>query len=210
MITPEVAQFQDERTQLSSDITIDELLEKLVAANIPVEDYGMGAAKTVAHLLFEIRDGESIVSVDAKGNLLRELSVVCVDVVHKNAEGDVFVLKEDKQVFRNGSERRRNIDTSLGEKMKPGEDPLTAVPRAIKEELGINEGVEAVYFLGFEENTHIPDVFPGLESSYALHKYAVIISEDSFKPEGYVEHQADKTNFFTWRRIYPTPYEESL
>ena len=51
MTNPETIRIQDERRQLASDITMEELIEKLVTANIPVDLYGTGAAKTVAHLL---------------------------------------------------------------------------------------------------------------------------------------------------------------
>ena len=138
--------------------------------------------------------------------MLREVSVVAVDVLSKNSYGDICVLKEEKQVFANGEVKRRNHQSSLGEKIKPGEEPEKAVARALQEELGIEEEVEALYYLGYEETVHTPDTYPALQSSYHFHKYATIIAESSFKPEGYVERQPDKTNFYVWQRVYPTPF----
>ncbi len=198
MTNPEIHQPQDMRTELASDITLEELLQKLVHAGIPVEQYGTGVAKTVPHLLAEIHEGESLMSVNDKGEIFRDVNVVWADVICTVADGTTYVLKEDRQEFKDGRVKRRNLNSSLGEKLKPGEIPDEAVNRAIEEELGITEPLEGVYYLGYQESVVTPDTYPGLESSYQFHKYATIIPETSFKPEGYVEYQQDKTNYYVW------------
>jgi len=58
-----------------------------------------------------------------------------------------------------------------------------------------------VYFLETEQHTHIPDTYPGLESTYFHYKYAVTIPSSVFKPEGYIEDQEDKTNYYVWELL---------
>lgn len=202
MKNPEQHQAQDERTPVSADVDFDTLLQILVDAKIPVDQFGTGGAKTVQHLLNEVADGESVLSVDAKGKLHRELSVLWVDVISTHANGDVYALKEDRQIFNDGREKRRQLNSSIGEKLKPGEEPVQAVTRALAEELGIQEKeTTSVHYLGEEQKVHTPDTYPGLESSYYFYKYATVIAEEAFKPEGYVEYQADKTNYYVWELI---------
>ena len=203
MKNPEQHQAQDERMPVSADVDFDTLLQILVDAKIPVDQFGTGSAKTVQHLLSEVADGESVLSVDAKGKLYRELSVLWVDVLSTHASGDVYALKEDRQVFNDGREKRRQLNSSIGEKLKLGEEPVRAVARALAEELGIQEEeTTSLHYLGEEQKVHTPDTYPGLESSYYFYKYATVISEVAFKPEGYVEYQDDKTNYYVWELIH--------
>ena len=201
MTNPEDHHEQDERRYIPRDVDFDSLLVVLVTAKIPVEKFGVGAAKTVQHLLDEVAEGESVLSIDAKGNLFRELEVLWLDVKSVHANGDVYVLKEDRQVFNDGRVKRRTLDASLGEKLKPGEDPAKAVTRALAEELGVESGIELVEFIGEENTLYTPDTYPELESSYRFYKYGVVISEDVFKAEGYIEYQADKTNYYVWEKV---------
>lgn len=205
MTNPEVYHPQDERTELARDIDFDTFFEHLVDAKLPLLLYGQGGAKTVHHLLQEVREGESVLSIDAKGNLYREVHVVWVDVFCSLENGDLYTLREDRQEFKDGRIKRRDdLGSSLGEKLKPGEDPQEAVSRAVAEELGITSGIEGSYFLGTEDTVHTPDTYPGLESSYHFYKYATVISEAAFKPEGYIEDQPDKTNYYVWTKVAPT------
>ena len=200
---PEVPDFPEYQVALQRDINFDQLMNVLIEAGVPVEEYGINAAKTVLHLLSEINEGEARVTINAKGELLRELNVLWVDILCELSTGDVYVLEEDRQEFNDGRIKRRNLDSSIGEKLKPGEDPKRAVARALHEELGIEDSIEALHHIGYDERTFIPDAFPGLESTYRMHKFVSVISEDAFVPEGYIEVQTDKTNYYTWRLIHP-------
>ncbi len=200
MTNPEL-NTQDARIAIAQDISIDELIEKLVAGNIPVEAYGTGVAKTIPHLLTEIRDGESLMSIDASGNVHREVHALWIDVVCELENGDAYTLKEDRQEFKDGRTKRRTLHSSLGEKLKPGEDPEKAVSRAIQEELGIEAEPRGLYYLGEERTLYTPDTYPGLETSYQFYKYVTMLDESSFNTDGYIEYQADKTNYYVWEQI---------
>jgi len=204
MTNPETHHTQDERTQIPHDIDFDAFLQRLIDARLPLLKYGQGPAKTVHHLLKEVQEGESSISFDAKGNLHREVHVLWVDVFCSLSNGDLYRLTEDRQVFKDGradNVKRRTLSTSLGEKLKPGEDPEEAVERAIAEELGIENGLQEVHYLETEDTEHTPDTYPGLKSFYHNFKYAAVISESAFNPEGYIEDQPDKTNYYVWEKI---------
>ena len=204
MTNPEFHHDQDTRMPIPQDIHLDAFLKILVDAKLPLDTYGEGPAKTVHHLFKEVQEGESMMSVDAKGNVTREVSVLWVDVFCSLSNGDLYRLTEDRQVFKDGRKdnvKRRTLSTSLGEKLKPGEDPAEAVERAIAEELGIEDGLETVHFVGTEDAEHTPDTYPGLKSFYHNFKYAAVISETAFNPEGYIEDQSDKTNYYVWEKI---------
>jgi hypothetical protein len=185
---------------VSSDITRDDLIAILKGADVPIDTFGQGAAKTIEHLLKEIQEGESTLRVWPTGEILRELQVLWVDVVSEHANGDVYFLCEDRQEFKDGREdniKRRKLEASLGEKLKPGEKPDEAVVRALEEEIGVNE-LTGVFQTGYSENALTPDTYPGVPSSYKFHKYVVTIDESEFAPEGYIEDQPDKTNYYVW------------
>lgn len=202
MKNPELHHAQEERTVLARDIDFDTLFYHLADANVPLLLYGTGGAKTVQHLLSEIHDGESLLSVDAKGNIYREVEVLWLDVFCKLSNSEIYTLREDRQEFQDGRVKRRNLDSSLGEKLKPGEDPQEAVGRVLAEELGIQSSTEATYFMSHDQTTLTPDTYPGLETDYTFYKYAAIISEDDFESEGYKEVHADKTNYYVWQRLF--------
>lgn len=201
MISPEAAKSPGARVTLPSDISFDTLMEKLITGNISVEDYGVGNAKTVSHLLSEINEGEATVTIDEANNIYREVSVLWADVLCVCSDGRVYILKEDRQEFKDGRVKRRNLDSSIGEKLKPSEAPNDAVSRALREELSVEE-IDRVYDVGYNERTFIPDTFPGIESTYKMHKYVTVIPEKEFKPEGYVEYQNDKTNYYVWELLH--------
>ncbi len=190
-------------TRIPVDIDFDSFLAILINAGLPVDLYGKGGAKTVHHLLNEVADGESVMSVDTKGNLHRELDVLWVDVITIRPNGDIYLLREDRQEFHDRPEpKRRKLQSSIGEKLKPGEDPTTAVKRALGEELGIEDDPVSLHHLGNEQSDYTPDTYPGLTSSYRFYKYAAIIPDEAFKSEGYIEYQADKTNYYVWDLVH--------
>lgn len=200
MLNPEIAKIPQERVTLSSEITLDQLLNRLSDGKVPIGEYGKGNAKTINHLLAEVNEGEAVVTIDSHGAVYRELNVLCVDVLCELSNGNVYHLREDRQEFKDGRTKKRQIDSSIGEKLKPSESAEDAVQRALSEELGVNE-YQSLYSAGYSERTFIPDAFPGIESTYKMHRYVSFIPETGFIPEGYVEYQADKTNYYVWERI---------
>jgi len=177
--------------------TIEELTSKLKEYSVPVEEWGTGEAKTVEHLLDEIKNEEC--NVDDKGGfLIRSIEFVGVRIYHKDKDNVTWVLKEDKQEFKDGRVRRRDMPSSVSEKMKFGEDPLISAIRGIKEELGVNvEGHQLIKMRDLFYNGGSQS-YPGLRTRYKGHQFTCFLNDDQFDANGYIEVQKDKSTFFKW------------
>jgi hypothetical protein len=177
--------------------TVEELTNKLKEYSIPVEEWGTGEAKNVEHLLDEIRGEEC--NVEDRGEyLIRSIEFVGVRIYHKDKDNVTWVLKEDKQEFKDGRVRRRNMPSSVSEKMKFGEDSLISAIRGIKEELGINvEGHQLIKMRDLFYNGGSQS-YPGLRTRYKGHQFTCFFNDDQFDENGYIEVQKDKSAFFKW------------
>jgi hypothetical protein len=177
--------------------TVEELTNKLKEYSIPVEEWGTGEAKNVEHLLDEIR-GEECNVEDRGGYLIRSIEFVGVRIYHKDKDNVTWVLKEDKQEFKDGRVRRRNMPSSVSEKMKFGEDSLISAIRGIKEELGINvEGHQLIKMRDLFYNGGSQS-YPDLRTRYKGHQFTCFFNDDQFDENGYIEVQKDKSTFFKW------------
>jgi hypothetical protein len=134
------------------------------------------------------------------GELLRKVLVVGADIFYLSPEGKKFRLKEEKQVFKDGRERRRDLGTAVSEKMKPGENPKEAMVRGIAEELEI-EGEINLTKIDTDEKLITSPSYPGLQSQYVTHKFEVALNEQQFNPDGYKEEQSDKSTYFIWEEV---------
>lgn len=173
-------------------------LEILLSDNgIDVSAFGQGEAKTLEHLLYEIKTGEAILEVQ-NGQLVRKLNVLNIDVWHTTLDGLCLRLVEDRQEFADGRKRHRSLPTAISEKWLAHEVQNKAIARALKEELGvvtfnIHNRPETLLSKKIESPS-----FPGLTSEYCITKCSVVIDSSEFKPEGYIEHQKDKNTYFVW------------
>ncbi len=166
---------------------------------LPLEVWGKGGAKTLGHFQKELESGESVLT-ESEGKLIRNIQTVAINIYYRDPVG-TLLLVERKQVFVDGRIRRRNLSTSLGEKIKVGEKPSEAVIRAIAEELGIKEEIQ-LNKKGFEiKQPEESRSLPGLMTINTLHYFDVFIQKESYKTEGYIEKQKDKTTYFIWRKI---------
>jgi len=180
--------------------TIQGLQLQLEKAGIDLPQWGKGAAKTVAHLQQEIKAGETILSADERGKLLRTVTVVGANIFYHSPDGKTFRLREERQVFADGRERRRNLGHSVSEKMKPDENPRDAMLRGIREELGITGEIELTE-AGTDEQLLLSPSYPGLQSRYIRHDFDVVLNDEQFRPEGYIEEQLDKRTCFVWEEM---------
>ena len=182
------------------ELTVTKLKALLEWADVDLAAWGSGSAKTVDHLLREIEYGESEVNFSPEGTVTRRVRVAWVDVLHFDANGNVYQLYEDRQEYVDGRIRKRILDSSLGEKFHPSEEPVEAAIRALSEELGITDYV-SLHVIGSEQTTHSPDSYPGLESQYDTHSFVAVVDDNTYDPHGYVEEQGDKSNFYKWKLI---------
>ena len=106
---------------------ISEIAGQLNGYGIPLDQWGKGKAKTIGHLAKEIIEGETVL-VNKGSEIVRRVELVHVDVRHTNGDVELQFV-EDRQVFKDGRERRRGL-TGVSEKIKPGKDPRVAAERA--------------------------------------------------------------------------------
>jgi hypothetical protein len=180
--------------------TSEELISKLAEYKIPYESWGKGYAKTVDHLLDELKNDECAI-IDEQGYLVRYIEFVGIKVFYKTEDGAKYYLKEDRQVFRDGRTRRRTMQASVSEKMKFGEDPELSAIRGIAEELEINVDSDQLVKRRDLHYDGGSQSYPGLKSKYKGHVFNCNIRKDQYNPEGYVERQKDKSTYFVWEKI---------
>lgn len=176
----------------------EELILLLKSNNIPFHTWGTGVSKTLEHLLKEISEGEAEL-VQKDGSLLRVAIGSTIRVYYRNS-AVLLYLKEEKQVFSDGREKRRELagDMSIGEKLKPGEIPAVGAWRSLAEELGITEKLPLIPRPDIIKGP-VPSVsFPGLYTLYTIFAFEVFLPERWYKPGGYIEAQPDKINYFGW------------
>jgi hypothetical protein len=177
-------------------MTEQQLLALLQKHAIDVARFGTGSAKTLAHLLAEIADGETLLA-EVNGRLMRRVSVLGVDVF-ADIDGKRFQLVEDRQVFTDGRERRRKMPTSISEKLHQDEDVLAAVTRALGEEIGLSEFALLTPTPCTRTEMEDSPSYPGILSEYTKYEVDVLIASSAYKAEGYREIQTDKTTHFVW------------
>ena len=188
-------------------MTLPQMTAFLRGHGIPIETWGIGVSKTLAHLHQEISVGEAVL-VSHGHQLLHCTTSACVNILHRR-EGRLLYLIEDKQVFKDGRVRDRKARTqaSVVDKLKPGESPRAGAVRAIQEELciSLDRTEEDQLLVGRPPKIHIGPVpsksYPGLWSNHTLHLFEWTMPDLFFKPEGYIEEQTDKTTYFVWVRI---------
>lgn len=179
-----------------------ELLTRLQSHNVPLAEWGNGEARTLDDLMNEIASGEATLEEMEDGRLLRVVRGARVHVFYEDAGGQ-YKLVEDRQEYIDGRIRRRmaDLDMSIGEKMKPGEDAEAAARRSLEEELGVRSGFNLTSRAKLSERISPSKAFPGLSTKYISHDFDVTLLQDQFRPEGYVEVQPDKTTYFIWQKI---------
>lgn len=180
------------RTAVQNDVVA--LLRK---HGVSTETWGTGSAKTLGHLVSEVIEGETTLVEDEAGNLVRVVSILYVNVLFA-APNRTLRLREDRQVFADGRERRRTLEGSLAEKLKAGEEADDrAVSRALQEELGTSR-VLKIADCGITLVEQDSPSFPGLRMRATHRHFDAMLHDASYRAEGYVERQHDKSTYFVW------------
>lgn len=187
--------FEDFNSYVQKDI--NELINYLRKYSIPISAWGTGKSKTVEELHDELVNKECSIIEDGD-NIVRIIEFVAIKVYYRDDNGDVYFLKEDRQEFNDGRTRRRNMPTSVAEKMKSGESPLVAGVRGIKEELNVE--------IKSAQLTKQKDIrynggsmsYPGLRSKYKGYQFICFFDRSQFNIDGYIEVQRTKKTYFKW------------
>jgi len=191
--------FLDGPAQPRTDAVRSWLLQHLREHGIDTREWGSGSYKGFDHLLDEILSEEAQLGI-VEQKVYRICSVLRIDVRYRDGDSSDLQLFEAEQVFSDGRRRERPTQYAVWEKLKRDEDPGEAVSRAVKEELGIEGGIEPSY-LSKETFFEPPLDFPGLPSLLTAIDYEVLLTKQQFSAEGYEERQADKTTYFRWRSM---------
>ncbi len=189
-----------EKLNSTENFAISRLQKKLESAGIDTSTWGTGQAKTLTHLLKEIESGETVLVTVETGELLRQVAVCAANIYYESPAGKTYRLKEDRQVFKDGRERRRDLGQAVSEKMEPEENPIEAMIHGVKEELGIDSKINLTES-GTDEKIFTSPSYPGLTSKYIRHKFHVILNNEQFSPEGYVEVQSNISTYFVWEEV---------
>jgi len=174
-----------------------DFVQMLKDKGIDTELYGTGTFKTIGHLYQEIHEGETELT-DKDGQLIRKVEFVGARIIYKKYD-KWLRLYEEKQIFKDGRERRRtNMPYSAAEKFKSGEDPKEVIVRGVKEELDLDITKDQFTFYNKKEIENNDD-YPGIKSFHIGHEFLVVLNDDQYNPDGYIERQSDKDVYFTWR-----------
>ena len=183
---------------------IQSLLEQ---HNVPLELWGKGAVKDIDFLTKEVFNQEAQLLV-VNEELFRKIRCVDVEIVHFQ-NGRVYRLIESKQVFKNGSERKRGY-RGVSEKISQSENHIQGTQRALREELGLEENdiQSNIEIEHLEDNIELAlsRSYPGLSTHYTVHKMRVLLSENEFNPEGYIEDNGNITTYFEWEEVEGKEY----
>lgn len=113
--------------------TIEEFRQWLVERGHPVDRLGgvVPGTKTLEEWWEELRAGESTIEDDP----LRRKVSVATGTIRPHENSHRMLLELEQRFSDDRPPRRRNQE--LGEKLKPGEEPLAALSRGITEELQV-------------------------------------------------------------------------
>lgn len=190
--------FEDFKSKIFQ--SVQELENYLRKFDIPISSWGTGKSKNLEDLYNEILNKECSL-IESGESLHRIIEFVGIKIFYKTEDGNLYFLKEDSQEFNDGRVRRRNMPTSVAEKMKFGESPLGAAVRGIEEELDVK--------ISSAQLTNKTDIiyngssmsYPGLRSKYKGVGFVCYLNKNQFKESGYVEVQQTKKTFFKWVKI---------
>jgi hypothetical protein len=141
---------------------MSELAGWLAASGVDADSWGQRESKRLSDLWVEYESGEAAFEDDPPARLLEVAEVVI-------RRGDTSLI-EVEQEFSDGRRRARLVPPS--EKIKPGESPLAAARRCLREELGLTEvGVTLDPAYKLTERTTDSPSYPGLLTRYQFHTF---------------------------------------
>ncbi len=138
--------------------------------------------------------------------IVRETKAVEIHIRYTSPSGEIYLLSEEKQTFRDGRERRRNYPWSVSGKIKAHETSEQAFKRELDEELPSIRG-------NFKSMVEHPEPkivirksnsYPGLISHFTVFVFEVELTNEQFQTSGYISVEPELTNHFVWKKINET------
>jgi hypothetical protein len=209
--------MSSEKIRASTESDLNSALAQFVSPSI-LEMWGAGKAKTITHLLTEMQEGECMLetseSPDGTKDLIRRSQGVGLYVYYIEYDDDGTPLKayklfEDEQIFLDEKgqldhkrTKKRNLPTSVNEKLKKRETVEGTAIRVLRDELKITAGFRINWasrqrFTKSNESIS----YPGLVTVYDFTTYNCFLDGEAYNPDGYIEQQDDKWTFFKWKEI---------
>lgn len=182
-----------------ANVNAKEIMALLFKYRVPLIKWGQGQTKTFNHLITELQKEECEL-IETFGKLNRKIRSLFIDVYYTDPENQKkYHLVEKEQIFKSGQRRVREHLCSVAEKLKMSEDPdKLAVGRALLEELKVHVQDRQIMKIDMYKTLSHSRSYPGIETLNEVHCYNVYFSQKEFRPEGYIEYQEDKTNYFVW------------
>jgi len=185
---------------MSSNIqSLQDLIKLLSLHNIKTDKWVKGPDQ----LYQEITKGECSLCVHdnatTKSNqLIRLVKAVEVRCLYVDGNNRHFELIEERQEFKNGITRLRNVNF-VAEKLMPGEEPSIAATRALSEELQIHN---IPFSEPYDIKTRLEESksYLGLVTEYTVYHFKFHMTDQHYR-QTYEEHQPDKTTYFSWKLI---------
>ncbi|MFQ5661753.1 MAG: hypothetical protein ACE5F2_00665 [Candidatus Paceibacteria bacterium] len=161
---------------------------------IPIEKFGSGKFKRLQDLFDEIKDEDCQIVITG-GKIYRTVSVIRAKVLYKN-----LILKEYLQTFDDDRENSPRDRLHVSEKIHIGELARDALKRGFEEELQITSEIDFEEKGVVVEDTNPKTRYPGPKSIYTFYDFTVVLTEDQYVSEGYVEYgkKTGITTYFKW------------
>jgi hypothetical protein len=172
----------------------------LESAGVSAIAWGGDSSVALKLLAQELEDGGAVLVRDEHGQLVRQITWVCADILYHSNGGELLRLVEQKQIFRDGYERIRDARVAISRRLDPFENGSESVMRQIREGLNI-PGALRVRVLGVKEEVQSSQEYPGLPELCTTHNYSVVLNDKQFQRDGYVESQGDIDTFYVWEAV---------
>lgn len=193
-----IEQSNDSTESYKSEMTVEEIKRNLFET-FDLDSWWINWTKSSDQLLDELRKWESVLTI-RNWEILRAVSWSTAKVYFLDNDGQLYILEEEKQVFDDGYERKREWEFSIMEKSEYGEDPETTIKRWLEEELWISDWYSLEYKETKEWENDSPS-YPGMNMHYTETVYDVVINTENFNPDWYVEEWNWKVTYFKWKKV---------
>jgi hypothetical protein len=180
--------------------SVGQLRSVLESAGISTARWTDDAAAPLVDLATAIEVGEMALRRNEHGRLVRKSYVVQANLSYCSPAGELFQLVEKKQVFRDGFEYSRALESTIVRAVTPYDDMSEALIRVVRFGLDI-KGALRVRKLGSEVETVESDEYPELPLMRIVNRYAVMLGDAQFRAEGYIEDHGDMQVHYGWERI---------